>query len=234
MPSGARHLQVAKRPLFILTLVLSFCSIVYELLLAQSMAATLGNTFLRYNVTIGLYLASLGGGALLCSRRKAGDLVLRLIEVEVALAFLGALSPLLILFWDAAMFKALPRPGYWLMAYGFDHGLVVLVGLFSGFELPLLMRLGGDKANEVLAVDYGGTLLGALLFPLCLLPGLGVLQAAALTGLLNALCALYLLLFVRQDSRRMIPCCAAAAVCLALLAMRGSLDRAAAAWYLLP
>ena len=47
------------------TFVLAFCSIVYELLLGQSLSAFLGNTVLRYSVTIGLYMLSMGIGSLL-------------------------------------------------------------------------------------------------------------------------------------------------------------------------
>lgn len=220
-------------PVFLLTLVLSFCSIVYELLLAQSMSATLGNSFLRYNVTIGLYLASLGAGAILCSKRKEDDLLPLLIDVEIALTLLGALSPLLILFWDSLAFKAGARL-YAPLAYAFSHALVVAIGLFSGYELPLLMRLGGSRSNEVLAVDYLGTLLGALCFPLLLLPALGVLSAAALTALLNGLCALYLLLVAKKDPRRLALCGLGTALCLALLGARGLVENAATAWYLRP
>jgi len=220
-------------PLFLLTLILSFCSIVYELLLAQSMSATLGNSFLRYNVTIGLYLASLGAGAILCSKRGEDDLLPLLIDVELALTLLGALSPLLILFFDTAAFKSAGGSRlYTALVYGFDHALIVAIGLLSGYELPLLMRLGKDLSNEVLAVDYLGTLLGALCFPLLLLPSLGVLSAAALTALLNALCALYLLLFLKQDLRRLALCGLGAALCLALIGARGLVESAATAWYL--
>ncbi|MFA6028386.1 MAG: hypothetical protein WC969_00895 [Elusimicrobiota bacterium] len=225
-------------PLFLLTAVVSFCSIVYELLLAQSMSATLGDSFLRYNVTIGLYLASLGLGAMLCSRRKKDDLLLLLADVEIALTFLGALGPLLILLVDAAAFKAAARwsGAYPVLTLGFDHGLIVLIGLLSGFELPLLMRLGkgegADRSTEVLAVDYFGTLLGAAAFPLVLLPGPGLLSTAALTALLNGLCALYLLLVLRRDARRLCLAGAATALCLALLLWREPLQRAALGGYL--
>ena len=195
-----RTKALGRGPILFLTLLLAYCSIVYELLLAQSLAVALGQTFLRYNVTIGFYLASLGLGALLCSRVPAGDRVERLVDVELVLALLGALSPMLVLGWNlgacrAAVVLGLPLNGlfYGLVIHVFDHALIVAIGLLSGFELPLLMQLNGDRANEVLAVDYGGTLIGAILFPLVLLPGLGILTAAILTGALNALCGLYLL-----------------------------------------
>ena len=47
---------------YIITLILAFCSIVYELLLGQTLSAFFGNTVLRYSVTIGLYLFAMGMG----------------------------------------------------------------------------------------------------------------------------------------------------------------------------
>ena len=49
--------------------VLAFCSIVYELLLGQALSAFLGNTVLRYSVTIGLYMMSLGIGSMIAEGR---------------------------------------------------------------------------------------------------------------------------------------------------------------------
>lgn len=188
-----------RRPLYGLTLVLSCCSIVYELVLAQAMGALLGDTFLRYNVTIGLYLAALGLGSMLCAKTGSSTSTSRLLTVEWALAMIGAAGPLLMFLWDAAVtkgFVALGVPLRGLLHRGlvmcFDHALVVAIGVLSGFELPLLMRLAGeDEEGRILAIDYAGTLLGSAAFPLLLLPALGLVGTAAVTGLLNALCAIY-------------------------------------------
>ena len=188
-----------RRSIYGLTLVLAFCSIVYELVLAQAMGALLGNTFLRYNVTIGLYLAALGLGSMLCAKTGSTTSTSRLLIVEVCLALLGSAGPLLMFLWDAAVTRAFVAAGVPLrgflhhgLIYGFDHALIVGVGVLSGFELPLLMRLAGeDEEGRVLAIDYAGTLLGSAAFPLLLLPRLGLLGTASATGLLNALCAAY-------------------------------------------
>lgn len=190
-----------RRSIYGLTLVSAFCSIVYELLLAQTMGALLGNTFLRYNVTIGIYLAALGAGSLLCKREGPAASMLTLVRIEWLLALLGSAGPLLLFAWDAATFKAARALGlaagggfHLALVHAFDHSVVVAVGLLSGFELPLLMRLGGDDDSErVLAVDYFGTLAGAVAFPLLLLPATGLIGTAAVTGLLNAGCALFVL-----------------------------------------
>jgi len=49
--------------------------------------------------------------------------------------------------------------------------------------------------NRVLGIDYFGSLLGAVLFPIVLLPKLGLFAVAYLTGLLNAVACILLLIF---------------------------------------
>lgn len=224
-----------RRSVYWVTLVLAYCSIVYELVLAQTLGALLGNTFLRYNVTIGLYLASLGAGSLLCTKASGEKGLAQLIRIEWILAALGASGPLLLFAWDAAVFKVAGALGlafrgwaYQALIYGFDHALIVAVGILSGFELPLLMRLGGSERSEkVLAIDYGGTLIGAAAFPLLLLPHLGLLASAAATGLLNGLCALYLVRTASQKSGRdWLAPVAATALSAGLILATGPLERA--------
>src|SRR5262249_12617954 len=78
-------------PLYGLTAVIALCSIVYELLLAQTLSALLGNTVLRYSVTIGCFLGALGLGAILCGS-DATDAARRLTRVELALSALGGVA----------------------------------------------------------------------------------------------------------------------------------------------
>ena len=52
--------------IYVVTVLVAFCSIVYELLMAQTLTLLTGNSVLRYSTTIGLYLASMGIGAFLC------------------------------------------------------------------------------------------------------------------------------------------------------------------------
>ncbi|MCB9730187.1 MAG: hypothetical protein H6744_12840 [Deltaproteobacteria bacterium] len=187
-----------------MTLVVAFCSMVYELLLAQTLSATMGNTNFRYNLTIGLYLASLGLGAFLFGRRKRHDDTALLIDVELWLSLCGSTAPVLVLAFDAAAhalcdatgasFSGLPIQ---LAVHIANHGLIVIIGLLSGYELPLLMAIGAANdetgpGHRVLITDYVGTLLAALSFPLWLLPTFGVFGVAALAGLLNVLTALFL------------------------------------------
>ena len=194
--------------LYLIALLVSACSMAYELLLAQAISATMGATFLRYNLTIGIYLASLGFGALICFRRGRTRLVEKLVAVELGLAWLGMLSPLMVYAWDAGVFRlsaatGLPFRGavYQALLHVFNNSLIVAIGMLSGFELPLLMSLAGKRSNEVLAVDYFGTLVGTIAFPLFLLPELGVVESSVLAGGLNSVVALALVLSVPAASR---------------------------------
>jgi spermidine synthase len=69
----------------------------------------------------------------------------------------------------------------------------VLVGL----EIPLLMRILRERFDfkdvvaHVLTFDYLGALGASLLFPLVLVPHVGLIRTAILFGLLNAVVALW-------------------------------------------
>jgi spermidine synthase len=73
--------------------------------------------------------------------------------------------------------------------------LTLLVGMLAGMELPLLTRLLESQGQlrtalaRVLALDYLGSLLGSLLFPLVLLPWLGLLPTAAALAMVPLLCS---------------------------------------------
>lgn len=190
--------------LYGITIVVALCSIVYELLLAQTLSAILGNTVLRYSITIGCYLGALGVGALLCGSDPP-DPVRRLVRVEVALSAIGGVAVPLFYFLDAGhrmMFLTTPVGSMWDWAapLGFlaaTHAVILLIGLLSGFEVPLLLRLGEQlrpaSTNRVLGVDYFGALLGSVLFPLFFLRTLGLLATGFVVALLNAVAAAVLI-----------------------------------------
>ncbi len=70
-----------------ITLVAAFCSLSYELVIAQTLSVLRGDTAQQFCFTIGIYLASMGVGAL-CVREYANPAV-RLAKCEVALSVLG-------------------------------------------------------------------------------------------------------------------------------------------------
>lgn len=177
--------------LYIATVLVAFCSISYELLLAYGLSIALGQSFVRFSVTIGLYLFSLGMGSLLLDAFKLPRTVLLLLRLELLLAALGLSLPLLMFALDAAtQIFGLWSGWNWMWC----HVLVLLIGLLSGAELPLFMSLanevGGEKASfRILAADYFATFLGAVLFPFLIYRYLGMVAGCALIGGLNLLAA---------------------------------------------
>lgn len=168
---------------YLITFTLAFCSIVYELLLGQVLSAFLGNTVLRYSVTIGLYLLAMGIGAMLVRERLQRSPVVSLQIVELALAVLGGYSLCLMFFanWIGA-------PGF--IISGLAHGLIIVIGILTGAEIPLLFSIRNiekpDSEQNVLGVDYIGAFLGTLVFAFYLYPVVGLVKAALMVATLNA------------------------------------------------
>ncbi|MCG8432317.1 MAG: hypothetical protein MJA29_14260 [Candidatus Omnitrophica bacterium] len=181
--------------------ILAFCSIVYELLLAQTLSAFLANTVLRYSVTIGLYLFSLGLGAWCAERRwyKESGIAL-LITLELLLTAVGGFSVTgLYLAGGSAWFS----PAVFSLT---AHSLIILIGFMTGMELPLLMDLRAREepgSEEVmLAWDYAGAVAGTVVFALVFYSRLGLVTGALCAGFLNALAGMLLISRCRRVEGR--------------------------------
>jgi spermidine synthase len=165
--------------------VVATCGLVYELLAGTLASYLYGNAVVEFSIVIGLYLSALGVGAWV-SRLFVRDVARRFLQVELAVALAGGLSAPMLLFGfgHVAAFRVL-----------LDLDLFV-VGVLVGIELPLLMRLLKDElafkevVARALALDYAGALVASILFPLVLVPVLGLVRTSALCGLLNASLAL--------------------------------------------
>ena len=188
--------------IYTFTFVLAFCSIVYELLLGQALPAFLGNTVLRYSVTIGLYMLSMGIGALSAEGRVVTHPVTTLLKVESLLTVLGGTSVLILFVLDAA-----PLSGVVFSALA--HGVIVLIGILTGFEIPLLIELRNAETEHadsaVLGVDYLGAFAGTVLFAFLFYPRVGLIPAAFIVASLNAAVGVALATQVekvREEKRR--------------------------------
>ncbi|MFN0051279.1 MAG: polyamine aminopropyltransferase [Planctomycetales bacterium] len=178
-----------RAPLFLLylnVLVVATCGLIYELLAGTLASYVLGDSVTQFSLVIGVYLSALGVGAWL-SRFITGRLARVFVEVELAVALLGGFSaPLLFL-------------GFARLTWfsGLLLGVVFAIGTLVGLELPLLMRIlrehldFDELVSRVLAFDYIGALLASLLFPLFLVPRLGLIRTSLAFGMLNALVGLW-------------------------------------------
>ena len=175
--------------LFALTFILAFCSIVYELLLGQTLSAFLGNTVLRYSVTIGLYMFAMGAGALYFQHRGSTRPVVALQVIELLLTVIGGLAVLGLFLIDGVSGTDL---AVWVCA----HGLIIVIGFLTGIELPLLIQIRNldrpDSESKIIGVDYIGAFAGTMAFAFYFYPTLGLIPSAFSVALLNALVGMLL------------------------------------------
>ncbi|MCX5744196.1 MAG: polyamine aminopropyltransferase [Proteobacteria bacterium] len=172
--------------LYVNVFVVAICGLVYELLAGTLGSYLLGDSVTQFSLVIGLYLSAMGVGAWL-SRRLETQLARRFLEIELAVAIVGGVSaPVLFLAFGKVVH-------FQIVLLSFVSAIGVLVGL----ELPLLMRLlegqlaFKDLVSRVLTFDYIGALAAALLFPLVLVPKLGLVRSSLMAGAANAVVALW-------------------------------------------
>ncbi|WBA42208.1 polyamine aminopropyltransferase [Hymenobacter canadensis] len=164
--------------------VIATCGLIYELIAGTLASYLLGDSVTQFSTIIGAYLFSMGVGSWL-SRYLGGPLLKWFIRLEILVGLVGGFSaPLLfVLFEYVASFR--------LILYA----LVGLTGILVGLEIPLLMRIlenryeFKDLVSRVFTVDYIGALLASLIFPLVLVPQLGLMRTSLLFGTLNVVVA---------------------------------------------
>jgi spermidine synthase len=177
IPAGALYVNV---------FVVATCGLVYELLAGTLGSYLLGDSVTQFSLVIGLYLSAMGLGAWL-SRRLVKGLARRFLEVELGVAVVGGLSApvLFVAFGTITSFQVVLL------------GFVAAIGTLVGLEIPLIMRIleGSlsfkDLVSRVLTFDYIGALAAAVMFPLLLVPQLGLVRTSLLMGTLNAAIALW-------------------------------------------
>jgi spermidine synthase len=172
--------------LFISVFLIAACGLIYELIAGTLASYLLGDSVLQFSTVIGSYLFAMGIGSFL-SRYIARGLVSRFIYVELMVGLIGGFS-------SALLFLAFAYTDSFRLLLYF---LVLLIGTLVGLEIPLLMRIlkerfrFRDLVAHVLTFDYLGALGASLLFPLLLVPRLGLVRSAMLFGLINAAVALW-------------------------------------------
>ena len=196
-PAGDDPLARVGPVLLFSAFVVATCGLVYELLAGTLASYLLGDSVTQFSTVIGSYLFAMGMGAWLSRGVKRNELAV-FIRVEILIAAIGGGSAaLLFLLFDRVADFRLPL-----------YGLVITIGTLVGLEVPLLMRLlkdrleFGDLVSKVLTFDYIGALAASLLFPLVLVPHLGLIRTGFMFGLANVAVALGLV-WMLPDRRRL-------------------------------
>ncbi|HEY7284947.1 MAG TPA: hypothetical protein VH497_05885, partial [Vicinamibacterales bacterium] len=163
--------------LFVSILLVAACGLIYELIAGTVASYLVGDSVFQFSTVIGAYLFAMGIGSFL-SRFIRKSLALQFIRIELLIAVVGGFS-------SSALFLAFAfTQGFQVLLY-----LIVLVlGTLVGLEIPLLMRLiknryrFQDAVSHVLTFDYIGALFASVLFPLIIVPRLGLVRAALFFG----------------------------------------------------
>ena len=165
--------------------VVATCGLIYELVAGTLASYLLGDSITQFSTIIGSYLFAMGIGSYF-SKFLKGNLLMWFIRIEILVGLVGGSSAaiLFILFEQIVYFRIIL------------YSQVILTGILVGLELPLLMRILKDRiefsdlVSRIFTYDYIGALFASLLFPLVLIPYLGLLRTSFFFGLLNIIVAL--------------------------------------------
>jgi spermidine synthase len=193
-------------------LLIAASGLIYELVAGTLASYLLGDSVTQFSTVIGTYLFAMGIGAWL-SRFVTRGVASRFIAIELMVGVVGGFS-------SAVLFLAFAfTDSFRLVLYT----LVIVIGTLVGLEVPLLMRILKDRYEfkdvvaHVLTFDYLGALGASLLFPIVLVPHLGLVRSALLFGLLNAVVGLWTTHLLRDALKRPAPLRVLAGVVIAAL-----------------
>ncbi|MEM7043949.1 MAG: polyamine aminopropyltransferase [Pseudomonadota bacterium] len=162
------------------TFVIAVSGLVYELIAGTLSSYLLGDSVYQFSIVIGLFMTAMGLGSYL-SRFIGERLEQAFVVTQIALGLIGGLAAL------ALFFAFVHLDNY----EAFLFLICVAIGTLVGLEIPLIIRiLKRERTLEInisniLTVDYIGALVAALLFPLVLVPQLGLIATGFLFGTLN-------------------------------------------------
>ncbi|MFV8353261.1 polyamine aminopropyltransferase [Flavobacterium sp. XS1P32] len=170
------------------------CGLVYELVAGTLASYLLGDSVKQFSFIIGVYLFSMGVGSYF-SKFLTKNMLNTFVEIEVLVGLIGGLSSVVLFL----LFESV---------YSFQFILYLLVfvtGCLVGLEIPLLMNILKDKVqfrdlvSNVFTFDYIGALLASMLFPLVLVPKLGIMGTSLFFGMINVSIAIALCFLLKSE-----------------------------------
>jgi spermidine synthase len=179
--------------LLISVFVIATCGLIYELIAGTLASYLLGDSITQFSTIIGTYLFAMGIGSWL-SQHVHRNLLGFFIRVEILVGLIGGSSAafLFLLFDHVYSFRFLL------------YFTVTVIGILVGIEIPILLRLLKDRfefkdlVSRVFTFDYIGALFASILFPLVLVPHLGLVRSSFMFGILNVGVALWLLYALKE------------------------------------
>ena len=182
--------------LLVSVFLVATCGLVYELIAGALASYLLGDSILQFSTIIGTYLFAMGVGSYLAKYVRKGLLTV-FVQVQIVIGLLGGASAALL---------------FLVFSYGIGfrpvlYGLIFVIGMLVGLEIPLILRVlkehlpFRDLVSQVLALDYVGALAASVLFPLFMVPYLGLIRTSFLFGCINVAVALAFAFRFQQEGR---------------------------------
>ncbi len=171
--------------LLISVLVIATCGIIYELIAGTLASYLLGDSVTQFSTIIGTYLFSMGIGSWLAKYIKK-NLVHKFVIIEIIIGLIGGCSSLFLFF----IFNQVEQ--FRVLLYF----TVSVTGVLVGAEIPLVMRMlqgrieFSELISRVFSFDYIGALVASVVFPIWLVPQLGLEKTSLFFGILNIIVAL--------------------------------------------
>ncbi|WP_430895030.1 MULTISPECIES: polyamine aminopropyltransferase [unclassified Paraflavitalea] len=195
--------------LLLAVFVIATCGLIYELVAGTLASYLLGDSVTQFSTIIGVYLFSMGIGSYL-SKFFKGNLLRWFVKTELLVGMVGGFSSILLflLFPVAESFRIVL------------YALVGITGILVGVEIPLLMRILENRLefkeliSRVFSFDYIGALLASIIFPLLLVPHLGIIRTSLFFGILNIGVGWYLVFKFKEELRNTKPLHSAAIILL--------------------
>ena len=165
------------------------CGLAYEYTFSKVATDLLGNSVQQWGIIIAVMMFFMGIGADLQKHMSDKGLLDKFIISELVLSLLGGAGPLLMIYAYGHI-----NSHYIIVQYG----LISIIGLLIGFEIPLLARINEQystslKSNigAILKMDYIGALFGALVWIFILPKFFTITETAFVLGLINILGATF-------------------------------------------
>ena len=179
--------------LLVSVFVIATCGLIYELIAGTLASYLLGDSITQFSTIIGCYLFAMGIGSWL-SRHVQKNLLSFFIKVEILVGVVGGCSAalLFVLFEHVYSFHLLL------------YFVVAVIGMLVGIEIPILLRILQGRfefkelVSKVFTFDYIGALFASILFPLVLIPHLGLIRTGFFFAMLNTLVALWALYAIKE------------------------------------
>ncbi len=177
--------------------IVASCGLAYELLAAALASHLLGDSITQFSTVIGTYLFAMGIGSAMS--RYLDREVENFIRIEILVAVFGGVATAAL-----SMLFAYAPDSFRIALYL----IVGLLGILTGLEIPLVMRILGDRlslkdlVSHVLTFDYLGALAVSIAFPLFVVPQMGLIRGAFFFGLINAIVGVGCVWLFRKELQR--------------------------------